>query len=128
MSKVAVSAQRELRWSLHGAVLAILGGAVAAASPESAATVSRVLGLGLLGIAIVLVAIDLAAYRQLDRRQLARSAVTVLGFAGAGLLSYLAVGWLPVAILVTIAVAVAGWGSLQRPRAQREPGGAATGH
>ena len=113
----AAPAQGELRWALHGAVLAILGGAVAAASPEAAATVARVVGLGLMGIAAVLVAIDLGARRRLDRRQIARSAITVLGFAGAGLLSYLAIGWLPVAILVTIAVVVAGWGALQRPRA-----------
>lgn len=127
MSNVAAPVQGELRWALHGAVLAILGGTVAAASPEVAPTVARVLGLGLMGIAIVLVAIELAARRRLDRRQVARSAVTVLGFAGAGLLSYLAIGWFPVAILVTIAVTVAAWGTLRRPRTQQEPGGAATG-
>jgi uncharacterized membrane protein len=117
----------EVRWAMHGAVLALVGGAVMAASPESALVVSRMLGVGLLCIAALLAALQVAARRELDRRALARGAVTVMGFAGAGLLSYLAVGWLVVAILVTIAVAVAGWGSLQRPRPQREPGGATTG-
>ncbi len=95
----------------------LLGASVALMSPVSA-TPRLVLAASLIGAGVGLMAAHGLAAPLVSWRGLTRRAVTVLGFGAAAGLSYLAVGWLPLALLAGVAVAASGGAAVRRIRTE----------